>query len=342
MFKKYLKKNWNKFKNNIWPQIERWAALFAIILSVLTFWQGCDNSRNSSKQEEEINKHNEKIRELENVKVERESYLDKTNFNIVQNFWQEQPSYTLYNESEKPLTYPPQPSYYMYVPAKLFFIFENGERFSNLILLPVSYENVISQTSTGKTIYEIETSILPKNFYGKLGSRDLRSKTYGTPGVDKLAFELRVYPFLAIATHIEYSYKDSPSNIVVEKFITTPWGKETLTDSRFEDLENYTRNMVHFPENEAKINKGMNIYDSSFEYLQSQFNRLLPMLSTGFETQEDQERFYTLMGTKWDMVFDSNKDLSEYSQPSEDNFYSLGRELSDKIIPANDPLNPDY
>ncbi|HEL2620734.1 TPA: hypothetical protein TZ816_000797 [Streptococcus suis] len=172
MFEKNLKKNWDNFKNNIWRQIERWAALFAIILSVLTFWQSCDNSRNSSKQEAEINKHNEQIRQLEKEKVERESYLDKTNFNIVQNFWQDKPSYTLYNESEKPLTLPPQPSYYMYIPAKLYWIFKDGSRHSTLILLPVSYEHVISQTSTGKTIDEIETSVLPNNFYGKLGHRD--------------------------------------------------------------------------------------------------------------------------------------------------------------------------
>jgi len=37
---------------------------------------------------------------------ERSKYLDTTNFNIVQNFWQENPSYTLYNESTKPLYRP--------------------------------------------------------------------------------------------------------------------------------------------------------------------------------------------------------------------------------------------
>lgn len=230
----------------------------------------------------------------------------------------------------------------MYIPAKLYFIFKDGTRYSNLILLPVSYENVISQTSIGKTIDEIETSVLPENFYGKLGNRDLRSKTYGEPGGDSIAFELRLYPFLAIATHIEYTYKDSSDKVISENFITIPWGKENLTDDRFVDLENYTRNIVHFSENEARIDGDTNIYDSTFEYLQSQFDRLLPKVTTGFETQEDQERFYALMGTKWDMVYDSNKDLIEYSQPSEDNFNSLGRELSDKVIPANDPLYPNY
>ena len=102
---------------------------------------------------------------------ERNKYLDATNFNIVQNLWQHNPSYTLYNESQKPLSNPPQPSYFMYIPAKLYYILKDGSRVSILILLPTSYENVISQTSTGKTIDEIETSVLSKNFYGKHGER---------------------------------------------------------------------------------------------------------------------------------------------------------------------------
>ena len=35
--------------------------------------------------------------------------------------------------------------------------------------------------------------------------------------------------------------------------MTTPWSKEPLSDTRYNDLENYTRNIAHFPENEIKI-----------------------------------------------------------------------------------------
>ena len=38
---------------------------------------------------------------------QRNNYFDRTNFNIIQNLWQENPTYTLYNESQKPLSYPP-------------------------------------------------------------------------------------------------------------------------------------------------------------------------------------------------------------------------------------------
>ena len=198
---------------------------------------------------------------------ERNKYLDATNFNIVQNLWQDNPSYTLYNESQKPLSNPPQPSYFMYIPAKLYYILKDGSRVSILILLPTSYENVISQTSTGKTIDEIETSVLSKNFYGKHGERDVRRKIYGKPLEDDIAFELRVYPFLAIFSHIQYTYKDSPQNLQDVKFLTTPWGKEILSDDRYEDLEEYTKNITHFPENEMVINGDENIYDHTFNYL---------------------------------------------------------------------------
>ena len=48
------------------------------------------------------------------------------------------------------------------------------------------------------------------------------------------------------------------------------------------------------------------------------------------------------MGNRWDMKYDSQKDILDYAKPSEDNFHSLGRELSDKVIPVKDPLYPDY
>lgn len=318
----------------IWNNIERWAALFAIIFSLFSFLQSCQNEKENSKLQETM-------ANLTEEGVRRERYFDRTNFNIIQNLWQENPTYTLYNESQKPLNIPPQPSYYMYIPAKFYSFFNNGQKFSNLILLPVSYENVISQTSTGKTIDEIETSMLSKNFYGKLGNRDLRSKIYGKPGQDKVAFELRVYPFLAIATHLEYSYKDNPDKVFSNNFITTPWGKESLSDSRFLDLENYTRNIMHFPDNEVKISGDSNAYDVAFNHLVSNFDRLVPMFEKEFSSSEDQERFYALMGTRWDAKYDPRKAIEEYARPSAENFNSLGRELADKVIPAKDPLYPN-
>ena len=269
--------------------------------------------------------------------------MDTTNFNIIQNLWQSNPSYTLYNESQKPLTIPPQPSYFMYVPAKLYYIFKDGSRVSSLILLPTSYENVISQTSTGKTIDEIETSVLPNNFFGKLGTRDLRQKIYGKPGSDDIAFELRVYPFLAIFTDIEYSYKDNPSKVITEKFLTTPFGRESLPDDRYEDLKNYTKNMSHFSENEMKVSGDENIYDNAFAYLDKEFERLLPINDNKL-SEEDKQRLYVLSGVKWNVdELTKGKEFNFKSALSDDNnFHALGHYLSDKVISAEDPLYPGY
>lgn len=300
-------------------------------------FQTIDNNiknQENNRQTQENNKKN----------LERNRYLDTTNFNIVQNFWQDNPSYTLYNESQKPLSIPPQPSYLMYIPAKLYYIFKDGTRVSSLILLPTSYEkNVISQTSTGKTIDEIETSVLPNNFFSKLGSRDLRQKIYGKPGSDDIAFELRVYPFLAIFTDIEYSYKDNPSKIITEKFLTTPFGRESIPDDRYEDLKNYTKNMSHFSENEMKVSGDENIYDNAFAYLDKEFDRLLTKHGNTL-SEEDKQRLYVLSGVKWNVdELTKGEEFNFKSALSNDNnFHALGRYLSDKVISASDPLYPDY
>ena len=311
-------------------------SLVSLVITALMSYQTIDNNlknQENNRQTQENNKKN----------LERNSYLDTTKFNIVQNLWQDNPSYTLYNESQKPLSIPPQPSYFMYVPAKLYYIFKDGSRKSTLILLPTSYENVISQTSTGKTIDEIETSVLPKNFFGKLGAKDLRKKIYGKPGSDDIAFELRVYPFLAIFTDIEYSYKDNPSKKITEKFLTTPFGKERLPDERYEDLKNYTKNMAHFPENEMKASGDENIYDNTFSYLDKEFERLLPRNDNKL-SEEDKQRLCVLSGVKWNIdELTKGKEFNFSNSISDDNnFHALGRYLSDKVISVEDPLYPGY
>lgn len=286
-------------QNKPWyKNISIFISLVSLVITAFMSYQTIDNNLKNQENNRQTQENNKKI-------LERNSYLDTTNFNIVQNLWQDNPSYTLYNESQKPLSNPPQPSYFMYIPAKLYYILKDKSRVSTLILLPISYENVISQTSTGKTIDEIETSVLSKNFYGKHGDRDVRRKIYGKPLEDDIAFELRVYPFLAIVSHIQYTYKDSPQNLQNVKFLTTPWGKEILSDDRYEDLKEYTKNITHFPENEMVINGDENIYDHTFNYLDKEFSRLL-LNRGGKLSEEDKQRFYVLSGVKWN-IDDLNK-----------------------------------
>ena len=168
-------------------------------------------------------------------------------------------------------------------------------------------------------------------------------KIYGKPGSDDIAFELRVYPFLAIFTDIEYSYKDNPSKKITEKFLTTPFGKERLPDERYEDLKNYTKNMAHFPENEMKASGDENIYDNTFSYLDKEFERLLPRNDNKL-SEEDKQRLCVLSGVKWNIdELTKGKEFNFSNSISDDNnFHALGRYLSDKVISVEDPLYPGY
>ena len=238
----------------------------------------------------------------------------------------------------------------MYIPAKVYYISkDNGSRVSNLILLPISYDNVEKQYSTGKTVDEVVTSALKSNFYGKLGERDIRSKLYDFS--EELLLELRVYPFLAIATHIQYSYKDNPDKIFDEKFITTPWNKVSLTDNRYEDLKDYSKNMMYVKENEVILNGDENVYDTAFKKLEAFFDKIVGKKQL---SEEEKIRFSTLFGVRWNAEasgddFDFEEDASKYGsfkdfQEAQNhlNFNGLGRFLSDKVVPATDPLYPGY
>ena len=106
-------------KTNFDKIIQFLPLVISIISLGFTMFLGFKTIENNEKNQE----NNIKNQENNKINQDRSKYLDTTNFNIVQNFWQENPSYTLYNESTKPLTIPPKPSYYMYIPAKLFWIF---------------------------------------------------------------------------------------------------------------------------------------------------------------------------------------------------------------------------
>lgn len=203
----------------------------------------------------------------------RQKYFDSTNFNIVQNLWQNNPSYTLYNESVKPLNLPPHPTYFMYIPSKLYMIFPDGSRMSTLILLPVSYDEVISQVDSGETVDDIEKSELPPNFYGKKGNRDIRLSNFKLKDLGNIKFQLRTYPFLAIATRVEYSYKNNPQGVEQQTFITTPVNRIDLTSKEFENLGDYTKNMSYCPQNEMRSDGQKNIYDTTHTYLLSQIQQ---------------------------------------------------------------------
>lgn len=276
----------------------------------------------------------------------RQKYFDSTNFNIVQNLWEKNPSYTLYNESVKPLNLPPHPTYMMYIPSKLYMIFPDGSRISSLILLPVSYDMVISQIDSGKTVDDIEKSELPQNFYSKKGARDIRFSDFISKDWGNIKFQLRTYPFLAIATQVEYSYKDNPQKINQQTFITTPFNRIDLTPKEFKDLENYTRNVAYFPQNEMRLDGKKNIYDTTHTYLLTQIQQ---SFNNAKDDDKAKKEMYILLGVMHDTdekypdsksqdeKFDSSK-----IGPSELNFNVITKVLLEKGLIPQDPLEPNY
>ena len=280
----------------------------------------------------------------------KNSYLETTNFNIIQNLWQEHPSYTLYNESQKPLTSPPHQSYYMYIPTMVQRDYADGEQNNFLILLPVSYESVESQILSGKTIDEIEKSTLPQNFYAKKGMRDLREtrfKVDNTQSNKKDELKIRTYPFLVIATEIRYSYKDKPNKTVTERFLSTAVrDRINLSGTDFNDLENCTRNMAKYSANEVTINNQESIYDTAHNYLVSEYKFFLTK-----NDKSDSNHFINSMILAGINPDSSNltdrlytKDFSELlSEPDSTNFNPIMYKLVNKFhILPQDPLVPNY
>ncbi|MBP2622424.1 hypothetical protein [Streptococcus oricebi] len=265
------------------------------------------------------------------INSSRTKYMDTTNFHIIQNFWQENPSYTLYNESTKPLTSPPHPTYLMYIPSVV-----KREETTFLVLLPISYENVKSQTLTGKTIDEVMTSTLPKNFYAKKGMRDVKERNLGNGVI------IRTYPFLLIATQVKYSYKDNPKDLKKITFLSTSVGdKIEISEEEWEDLKNYTKNIDLIKGNEVKINGEQSIYKTAHDYLVKEFDRI--------NSDDDKVNLLALAGLKIDSdtlnnkLEKTNNFMDVLKVPDEDNFNSITYKLLYKyhILPQ-DPLVPDY
>lgn len=220
-----------KLKNNIKDFI---IFIIPTIISLVAIFQAGSSNRLA-----------EKANAIANLSVERTEYDDIPSFDILHNIWSDTPSYTLYNESSKKLAYAPHPSYLMFIPSKLYWInSDTGELDSNLILSPVSYQHVTQQLREPTSIGKIETSYLPKSFFGKKGERDIiynenleffkEAKDIG------LDTRLATYPFMVIVSKIEYQYFDD-EEIHKDYIVSTPLGKHDITEEDYLNLINYIK-----------------------------------------------------------------------------------------------------
>lgn len=197
----------------------------------------------------------------------RQSYDATTNFNVIQNLWTNDPSFSLYNESTKKLDQPPSPTYLMAIPSKVYWFAEGVDSAgaSTLVLLPISYDVILEQVKTGETVGVVEESRLPASFFAKVGARDVvRSDEIEIDGDLHLVVE--TLPFVLIVATIEYSLVGS-DDASVDQIITTPLGRYQWAEDRVTKLKEYFRDNAKFEVPLPDTDSDQSVYDIAHEIL---------------------------------------------------------------------------
>lgn len=177
--------------------------------------------------------------------ISLKTYLAKTreekpSFSIVQNLWTNSPYYELINEANSKLDSIPSPSYYMFIPSKVYFQFKMGQCYSVLTLSPVSYDVIEEQIVFGTTKSSIVKSKLPSNFSAKKGEREIiRSQTGQKDGLQMF---VETYPFLVIISEIEYSYKHKRRKDIL---LSTPLETQKTNESMVKHIREYLHDNYH-------------------------------------------------------------------------------------------------
>lgn len=177
-----------------------------------------------------INKGNENTPEFPNLKV-------------IQNLWTQIPEFKLVNDSHVILGNLEQPLFIMTIPSKVYFQDKHSNSVHSLLTLsPISYEVIVEQINTGRTIGDISISKLPPSFKGKMGERDVIRG-----GIVEETEDLRIwidtYPFMIIICDILYGYDDSAYRDII---ISTPMGNEYVDEVIFEYLLEYLRDNAKY------------------------------------------------------------------------------------------------
>lgn len=165
------------------------------------------------------------------------------NLKIVQNLWTQTPEFKLVNESSAILNNLNQPSFFMAIPSKVYFQDMHSNAMHSLLTLsPISYEVIIEQINTGRTIGDISISKLPSSFKGKMGERDV-IRGGKVEETEDLRIWIDTYPFLVIICDILYSYGNSVCRQII---INTPMGNEYIDEKIFGYLLEYFRDNAKY------------------------------------------------------------------------------------------------
>lgn len=207
---------------------------------------------------------------------ERQGYDATTNFNIIQNLWAKDPSFTLFNESTRKLDQPPSPTYMMAIPSKVYWFLGEAEKSdrSNLALLPISYDVILEQVKSGETVGNVEESRLPGSFFAKEGARDMI--TSDSIEVDEgVRLVVETLPFVLIVATIEYSLVGS-EDVTTDRIVTTPLGRYEWTEAKVDELKEYFRDNAKFEVRLPDEESGESVYGEAHRILVHEVENLGP------------------------------------------------------------------
>lgn len=210
-----------------------------------------------------------------NLKIE-----NRPNIKLVQNLWNNTPSFSLLNEGTAKLDQVPYPTYLMYIPSKVYWNV-GDETYSNLVLSPVSYDAIEEQTNGNEgTKSTISKSILPKVFKSKFGQKDtINSKTIKLD--QKVRLKVETLPFLMIISPVEYKYR---GKIKTKILLNTPNLSKDITEEDYTNIKEYTKDNRDLEVNYKKAEKkGESVYLTS--------NKKVEEKLMNFDNEEDLKFF---------------------------------------------------
>lgn len=164
----------------------------------------------------------------------------KPSFSIVQNLWTNSPYYELINEADSKLDSIPSPSYFMFIPSKVYFQFDDGNCVSILTLSPVSYDVIMEQIVSGSTKKCIVKSRLPANFSAKKGERDVIHDSVKLEKDFQIGVE--TYPFLVIISEVKYTYKNKRRKDIL---VSTPLETIKIDEKTLIHIREYLHDNYH-------------------------------------------------------------------------------------------------
>lgn len=200
---------------------------------------------------------------------EKEEDKERPNLKVILNLWTKNPEIKLINESDIRLKNFDVPPLLMFIPSKVYFEVKGADTvYSLMALSPVSYEAITEQINTGNTTGEIIKSMLPANFKGKMGERDVIKG-----GIVEETEELRIwidtYPFLVVVCDVAYTYMGEDCREII---ISTPMGSREIDGEAYMHLLAYARDNARYevglPAN------GKSIYQRANEMVKGLFHNM--------------------------------------------------------------------